>query len=104
LILKVEDGTKSHSWKLEGIRSIQNEFVYPDLGQYRITELHHDQFVKKFKNYRANPTADLAGRIPDQIDSNGNMRTSAEVIREINRQIMAKLAQDNNLIELNTLK
>lgn len=104
LILKIEDATKSHSWELKGIRPNQEEFVYPDLGQYKIIELNYNQFVKKFRNYRANPTADLVGQIPDQPDADGTMRTSAEVIREINQKIMAKLAQDNNLIELNLLK
>lgn len=104
LILKIEDATKSHVWELKGIRSNQEEFVYPDLGQYRITELNYNQYIKKFKNYRANPTADLVGRIPDQRDANGKMRTSAEVIREINKQIMDHLAKDNNLIEIELLK
>lgn len=104
LILKIEDSTKSHSWELKGIRSNQEEFAYPDLGQYKIIELSYNQFVKKFKNYRANPTADLVGRIPDQPNADGTMRTSAEVIREINQQIMNKLAKDNNLVELNLLK
>ncbi len=104
LILKIEDATKSHVWELKGIRSNQEEFVYPDLGQYRITELNYNQYIKKFKNYRANPTADLVGRIPDQRDAKGKMRTSAEVIREINKQIMDHLAKDNNLIEIELLK
>lgn len=104
LILRIEDATKSHSWELKGIRSVQEEFIYPDLGQYKIIELNYNQFVKKFRNYRANPTADLAGRIPDQINADGTMRKSAEIIREINQQIMAKLAKDNNLIELDLLK
>ncbi|MDP9955077.1 GLPGLI family protein [Epilithonimonas hungarica] len=104
LILKIEDSTKSHRWELKGIRSNRQEFAYPDLGQYKIVELNYNQFVKKFKNYRANPTADLVGRIPDQTNADGTMRTSAEVIREINQQIMAKLAHDNNLIELNLLR
>ena len=104
LILKIEDATKSHSWELKGIRNNDEEFIYPDLGQYRITDLNYNQYIKKFKNYRANPTADLEGRIPDQRDSTGKMRTSAEVIREINRQMMAQLAKDNNVIEINLLK
>ena len=104
LILKIEDSMKSHLWELKGIRSNQEEFIYPNLGQYRITELNYNQFVKKFKNYRANPTADLVGQIPDQRDATGKMRTSAEVIREINQQAMERLAKENNLIEVNILK
>ncbi len=104
LILKIEDATKSHSWELKGIRNSPGEFVYPDLGQYKIIELNYNQYIKKYKNYRANPTADLEGRIPDQRDATGKMRTSAEVIREINKQILEQLAKDNNLIEIDLLK
>lgn len=104
LILKIEDSTKSHRWELKGIRSSREEFAYPDLGQYKIIELNYNQFLTKFRNYRANPTADLVGRIPDQSNIDGTIRTSAEVIREINQQIMTKLAHDNNLIDLNLLQ
>ena len=104
LILKIEDETKSHIWELKGIRSSQEELVFPDLGQYSITEVNYNQYVKKLKSYRANPTADLVGRIPDQRDSTGKMRTSAEVLREINQQAMERLAKENNLIEIDLLK
>lgn len=104
LILKIEDETKSHIWELKGIRSSQEELVFPDLGQYSITELNYNQYVKKLKSYRTNPTADLVGRIPDQRDSTGKMRTSAEVLREINQQAMERMAKENNLIEIDLLK
>ena len=104
LILKIEDETKSHIWELKGIQSSQEELVFPDLGQYSITEVNYNQYVKKLKSYRANPTADLVGRIPDQRDSTGKMRTAAEVLREINQQAMERLAKENNLIEIDLLK
>ncbi|WP_313101336.1 GLPGLI family protein [Epilithonimonas sp.] len=104
LILRIEDSTKSHIWELKGIRSNQKEFVYPDLKNYRIIELNHNQFIKKFKNYRQNPTADLVGQIPDQHDSTGKFRTSAEIIKELNQMALEKLAKDNNLIEIDLLK
>src|SRR6218665_2829333 len=104
LILKIEDATKSHIFELKGIRSNPEEFVYPDLGTYSIVELNYNQFVKKFKNYRQNPTADLVDRIPDQRDSNGTMRSSTEVIRELNQMALERLAKDNNLIEIDWLK
>ena len=44
------------------------------------------------------------GRIPDQRDSTGKMRTAAEVLREINQQAMERLAKENNLIEIDLLK
>ena len=104
LILKIEDVNKNHVFELKGINSNQEPFVYPDLNNYRIVELNYNQFVKKFKDYRQNPTADLVGRIPDQRDSNGKMRSSSEVIRELNQIALKKLAIDNNLIEITLLK
>jgi len=104
LILKIEDSNRSHVWELKGIRSNQKPFVYPDLNNYRIIQLNYNQFVKKFKDYRQNPTADLVDRIPDQHDSNGNFRTSTEIIKELNQIEMEKLAKDNNLIEISLLK
>jgi hypothetical protein len=44
------------------------------------------------------------GRIPKQRNAAGTVRPSAEIIKEINQQIMAKLVKDNNRIELNLLK
>jgi len=38
------------------------------------------------------------GRIPNQRNADGTMRPSAEIIKEINQQIMAQLAKDNNWI------
>lgn len=104
LILKIEDSNKSHLFELKGIKSNKEPFVYPDLHNYRIVELNHSQFIKKFKSYRQNPTADLVGRIPDQRDADGKFRTSSEIIRELNQQALERLAKENNLIELNLLK
>jgi GLPGLI family protein len=104
LILKIEDSGRNHVFELRGIKSNQEPFIYPNLNNYRIVELNYSQFIKKYKNYRQNPTADLVGQIPDQHDSNGKWRTSSEIIKEINQQALERLAKDNNLIELNLLK
>lgn len=104
LILKLEDSNKNHVFELKGIKSGQEQFVYPNLGNYQEFELNSSQFLKKFKNFRQNPTADLVSRIPDQRDSEGKLRTSAEIIKEINQQWQERLVKDNNLIELDLLK
>lgn len=104
LILKIEDRHHNHVFELKGIKAGQAQFIYPNVGNYPEFELNYSQFVKKFKNFRQNPTADLVGRIPDQRNSEGKLRTAAEVIREINQQWLERLAKDNNLIELNLLK
>ncbi len=104
LILKLEDSQENHIYELKGIRTDNNPFIYPDLKQYREFEMNYTQFVKKFKNYRKNPAADLVGRIPDQRDASGTLRTSDEIIREINKRSLERLAKDNNLIEIDLLK
>lgn len=71
LILKIENSMKSHPWEMKAVQSNQEEFAYPDLGQNKITELNSNQFIKKFKYYCANQTADLVGRIPDQQNADG---------------------------------
>lgn len=104
LILKIEDNYNNHVFELKGIKSGQEHFIYPNVGNYPEFELNYSQFVKKNKNFRQNPASDLAGRIPDQRDSEGKLKTSAEIIRQINQQWLERLAKDNNLIELNLLK
>ena len=104
LILKIEDSRHNHIFELKGIKSGPEQFVYPNVGNYPEFELNYSQFLKKLKNFRQNPTTDLASRIPDQRDSEGKLRTSAEIIREINQQWLERLAKDNNLIELNLIK
>lgn len=104
LILKVEDSNKNHVFELKGIKNAAAEFQYPKLNNYKEYTLGYDQYVKKFKNYRKNPTADLVGKIPDQRDANGNFRTSAQVLKEINDQSLERFRKDNNIIEINLLK
>lgn len=104
LILKIEDSTKSHIFELKGIRTNDNNFTYPDLKNYKEYKLNFDQYTKKIKDYRKNPTANLIGQIPDQRDSEGNFKTSAQIIKELNDQWLKRFKKDNNLIELNLLK
>ena len=82
LIVKVEDSDKNHSFELKGIKNNTAEFNYPNLNNYKEYNLSGDQFVKKYKNYRKNPTADLVGKIPDQRDANGTFRTSAQIVND----------------------
>lgn len=104
LILKVEDTNKNHIFELKGIKNSVADFEYPKLNNYKEFNLSYDQFVKKFKNYRKNPTADLIDQIPDQRDANGNFRTSAQIIKELNDQWLDSFKKDNNIIEINLLK
>jgi len=103
LILKIEDTTKSHIFELKGIRTNDHNFTYPNLNNYKEYKLNFDQYVKKFKDYRRNPTADLIGHIPDQRDAEGNFKTSAQIIKELNDKWLENFKKDNNIIEINLL-
>lgn len=104
LILKIEDSNKSHSFELKGIRISNEVFEYPNLNNYQEFDVTYNQYVKKFKDNRKNPTADLVDKIPDQRDANGNFRTSAQILKELNDQWLEMFKKDNNLIDLNLLK
>lgn len=104
LILKIEDFGKNHIFELKGIRNNYETFEYPNLNNYKEYTLSFDQYVKKYKNYRKNPTVDLIGKIPDQTDAEGNFRTSTQVLKELNDQWMQRFKKDNNIIEINLLK
>ena len=103
LILKIEDTSKSHIFELKGIRTNDHNFSYPNLNNYKEYKLNFDQYVKKFKDYRKNPTADLMGQIPDQRDAEGNFKTSAQIIKELNDKWLENFKKDNNIIEINLL-
>jgi len=74
------------------------------IGPFHQNWFYYNQFIKKFKNYRQNPTANLIDKILDQRASNGTMMSSTEIIRELNQMATEKLAKDNNLIEIDLLK
>jgi len=104
LILKIEDHNKNHTFELKGIKSNTTEFNYPNVDNSKSYNLNYDQYVKKYKNFRKDPTADLVGKIPDQRDANGNFRTSTQIIKELHDQWMERLKKDNNIIEIDLLK
>lgn len=104
LILKIEDSNQNHIFELKGIKNNTADFEYPKMNNYHEFNLSYDQFLKKFKNYRKNPTADLFDKIPDQKDANGNFRTSTQILKEMNDQWLERFKKDNNIIEINLLK
>lgn len=104
LILKIEDSDRNHSFELKGIKRNTTEFDYPNVNNSKGYHLNYDQYVKKYKNFRKDPTADLVGKIPDQRDANGNFRTSTQIIKELHDQWMERLKKDNNIIEIDLLK
>lgn len=104
LILKIEDSNKNHTFELKAIKNNTTEFDYPNVNNTKGYNFNYDQYVKKYKNFRKDPTADLVGQIPDQRDANGNFRTSTQIIKELNDQWVERLKKDNNIIEIVLLK
>lgn len=104
LILKIEDSNQNHIFEIKGIKNNTTDFEYPNLNNYQEFKLSYDQFAKKFKNYRKNPTADLVDQIPDQTDADGNFRTSTQILKEWNDRLLDRFKKDNNIIEINLLK
>ena len=104
LIVKIEDIHKNHIFELVGIKNNTSEFTYPNMKYYKELNVSYDQYAKKFRNNRINPTSDLIGQIPDQTDSEGNFRTAAQVIKHLNDIWLERFKKENNIIEIELLK
>ncbi|WP_175622387.1 GLPGLI family protein [Chryseobacterium schmidteae] len=105
LILKIEDKTASHKFVLKGIKNTKGPFEYPyRKDESRETKLGYEAYIKTYFQNRADPTAYLVGRIPDQRDSEGNFRTGEQIIREQKKFMLEQISKDNNIIEIDILK
>lgn len=105
LILTIEDTTASHKFILKGIKNIQNTFEYPHRkDESREAKISYEAYIKTYLQNRADPTAYLVGRIPDQRDSEGNFRTGEQIIREQKKFMLEQISKDNNIIEIDILK
>ena len=105
LIIKIQDSKNQHSFTLSGIKNSSSNFQYPTTEIERgILSLNQSDFEKLYKNYRSNPVADLEGKIPDQPDQYGNMRTGSEILREFKEKEIKRISKENNLIEIDLLK
>ncbi|MFZ4927530.1 GLPGLI family protein [Chryseobacterium sp. Mn2064] len=110
LIVKMEDVTKSHIYELIGVKNLSKEIEYPDLnsGAKELT-LTRKQFEEAFVKYRKDPAAAtrqryIEGKIIDHRDSVGNLRTGADVVRDVEKSSKERLKKDNNIIEIDLLK
>ncbi|WP_426277137.1 GLPGLI family protein [Chryseobacterium sp. S-02] len=104
LILEVEDNTDSHHFTIKGVKNSIEEFVYPDLNNYKEIKVKYPQYVKLFKTYRMNPAGSLVGKIPDFTDSEGKHISGQQKIREIEKMRLEKFKKDNNILEIDLLK
>lgn len=104
LIVKIEDETKSHQFELKGIKNIEDDFIYPELNNYKRVDLPYKKFIKAYQNYRESPAADMVGKFTDQTDSEGNFKKGIEIFREFEKQRIEDVEKDNNIIEIDLIK
>ncbi|RQO42505.1 GLPGLI family protein [Chryseobacterium sp. KBW03] len=110
LIVKIEDATKNHIYELIGIKNLPKEIPFPDLNsRAKELALTQQKFEESFIKYRKDPAAAIKqlyieGKIPDQQDGSGRLRTGADVVREVEQQTKERLKKDNNIIEISLLK
>lgn len=115
LILKISDETKSHSYILNGIKNLKpaeieqinpkNNFVF-DFGN--AVKLSQNDYKKQFLESRNDPNKsiriNLANSEMAQINIDGKMMNVSEYLRDREKQQKAKIAKDNNIIELDLLQ
>lgn len=105
LIVKIADENEQHVFELIGVKTSPESFVYPSSVSLKdLPAVDYTMFIKKFKEYRGNPAADLIGSIPDQPDRNGNMKTGTEIWLEISKKEKEKVKKDNNILEIDLLQ
>lgn len=84
LILKVEDTKNQHTFECIGSRKLETVFIYPELFDHsKEPRISYVDYQKKWTDFRGNPAADLIGKIPDQQDAYGNLKTGMEIWREV---------------------
>ncbi|WP_312391183.1 GLPGLI family protein [Chryseobacterium sp.] len=110
LILKMEDITKSHLFQLRGIKSLADNFMYPEIDKSKkYIEINQKKYEKLFKDYRADPIKDLRqlfneGKILQYTDTSGNIITPSQTMRRAESERKTLILQDNNIIEIDLLK
>lgn len=105
LVLEVQDSQKYHTFAITSLKKSFKEFVYPESETYvSLPKIDYSQYRVKYLQFRADPVGDLAGKIPDQPDQYGNMRTGTQILNEFRQKEIKRLEQDNNILELDLLK
>ncbi|MDR6517295.1 GLPGLI family protein [Chryseobacterium camelliae] len=104
LILKIQDSTKSHSFIIKGVLSLnENEITYPQ-GNNKIIKINETDYKKLYTEYRNDPVKNLRGRMPDQTDENGNFISGEQALKRSEAAFKKRINADNNVIELDLLK
>ncbi len=96
LIVKIEDETKSHLFELKGIKNLNYDFVYPDNSDSDRIKISNKKFIKTFKENRKYPAIAMKLRYPNA--------ENAEMIKNIEKEMLEELKKDNNIIEIDLIK
>ncbi len=96
LIVKLEDESKSHQFELKGIKNLDESFVYPDNSDNVKIKIPQMKFEKAFKENRKYPAIALKKRFPNA--------EHAEMIKNIEKNMLEELKKDNNIIEIDLIK
>ena len=96
LIVKIEDESKSHQFELKGIKNLNDSFAYPDNSNNAKITIPHAKFVKAFKENRKYPAIALKKRFPNA--------EHAEMLKNIEKNMLEELKKDNNIIEIDLIK
>ncbi len=104
LILKVEDSKNYHIITMTSILKTFGNFTYPESESYNTSpKLNYFQYKTLYSQFRLDPVADFVGKIPDQQDQYGNMRTGMQILNEFRQKEIQRLKKDNNIIEIDLL-
>ncbi|QBO59565.1 GLPGLI family protein [Chryseobacterium salivictor] len=105
LILQIEDVTKSHCFRIVGIKNIDKIIEYPKIPNAKSPiSINQKDYYKLYRNHREDPLKNLRGKYPDQVDEEGGFKTGDQVFRESEKLFKDRIKKDNNVIEIYLLK
>ena len=105
LILKIEDSQNYHVITIKALTLDAQEFTYPESERDNLLpQLTFQKYKKKYLNFREDPVADFVGKIPDQADQYGNIKSGIQILNEFRQREIQRLKNDNNTIEIELLK
>lgn len=113
MIMKIEDTTKSHSFKLVGLKNLSNKelkninptgnFVF-DFGDN--LDISFSKYKKVFLEARDNPIKSIQQTLKDldEVNVNGTMVDKNTYLRDREVKLKAAIQKDNNIIEIDMLR
>ncbi|WP_407481400.1 GLPGLI family protein [Elizabethkingia meningoseptica] len=109
IIVKVEDNNKYHVFELKGVSKLTTPFNEEAVFSRKTIDVPYSQYVKIYKSYRQDPTAQFkqmisSGIISNMKDTSGNPVDVNKMLKEREIKEAERLKKDNNILELDLLK